>query len=154
MKRFLIVSVFLALGIGSFSQPGQSEEQKGLKELMQRKLKHSQKVLEGLALKDFDLIANHAEELVLVSKTAEWKVVKTPKYELYSNEFRRNAEEMIQKAKEKNLDGATLAYVDMTLNCVKCHKYVRDVRMTKLEKNDREIPCELTAGISHVHVPE
>jgi hypothetical protein len=137
MKRFFFLSVFLAVGIDFVCQHGQSQEQKGLQELMQRKLKHSQKVLEGLALKNFDLIAANAEELVLVSKTTEWKVVKTPKYELYSNEFRRNAEEMIQKAKEKNLDGAALAYVDMTLNCIKCHKYVRDVRMTKLEKNTR-----------------
>ena len=29
-------------------------------------------------------------------------------------------------AKAKNIDGATLAYVQLTVNCVNCHKYVRE----------------------------
>ena len=33
---------------------------------------------------------------------------------------------MQAKAKAKNLDGATLAYVRLTMNCIECHKYVRD----------------------------
>jgi len=52
---------------------------------------------------------------------------------LYSNEFRRNAASLVQKAKEKNLDGAALAYVDMTLTCVKCHKHMRETRRTRLD---------------------
>jgi hypothetical protein len=91
-------------------------------------------VLEGVAVKDFDLIVNNAEELVQVSKTAEWKVHKTAQYERYSNDFRRSAETLIEQAKAKNLDGATLAYVDMTLTCVKCHKHVREERMTRLDR--------------------
>jgi len=50
-----------------------------------------------------------------------------------SNDFRRAAETMIQQAKAKNTDGIALAYVDMTLSCVRCHKYVREVRMASLD---------------------
>jgi hypothetical protein len=32
---------------------------------------------------------------------------------------------MDRKAKDKNIDGATLAYLRLTMNCVNCHKYVR-----------------------------
>ncbi len=131
MRKLVLAMACLTLAVG-FST-GHDNDSKELKELMQRKLKYGQKVLEGLALKDFDTIARSAEELIQVSKAAEWKVVKTPRYELYSNEFRRNAETMLQNAKEKNLDGATLAYVDMTLTCVKCHKHVREVRMGRLD---------------------
>ena len=106
---------------------------KELSELMKRKLEHSQKVLEGIALNNFDKIAEHADELIFVSKQAAWKVIKTPEYELYSNDFRRTGEELIQRAKDKNLDGAALAYVDLTLTCVKCHKYVRDTRRAGLD---------------------
>jgi hypothetical protein len=102
-----------------------------VKELMQQKLRHSQKVLEAIATNDFDSLAKHADELIILSKEAEWKVLKTPRYETYSNDFRRNAETLVQSAKEKNLDAAALAYVDLTLNCVKCHKHVREVRMTR-----------------------
>lgn len=101
--------------------------------LMQKKLAHSQKLLEGIAINDFDKIVRNAEDLISVSKLAEWKVLKTPQYELHSNDFRRTADVIVREAKAKNLDGATLAYVDLTLQCVKCHKYVREVRMTGLE---------------------
>ena len=30
---------------------------------------------------------------------------------------------------DKNLDGAALSYVDMTLMCVKCHQHVRETKM-------------------------
>jgi hypothetical protein len=99
-------------------------------ELMRKKLQQSQKVLEGIALNDFDKIVQHADELILISKETEFKVMKTPQYELYTNEFRRNAEDLAKKAKEKNIDGATLAYMELTLTCVKCHKHCREERMT------------------------
>ena len=46
-------------------------------------------------------------------------------YIAFTTEFQRLADEMALKAKEKNLDGATLAYLRLTMNCVNCHKYVR-----------------------------
>jgi hypothetical protein len=108
------------------------------KEIMQQKLKHSQRVLEAIATNNFDSIAKNADELIVLSKEAEWKVFRTPRYEIYSDDFRRDAEALIQSAKEKNLDAAALAYVDLTLTCVKCHKYVREMRMTRREpKLDR-----------------
>ena len=45
--------------------------------------------------------------------------------------IRRIAEKLEKSAKDKRLDGATLAYVDMTLSCVECHKYVRNVLIAK-----------------------
>jgi len=104
-----------------------------LKALMAKKLQNSQQVLDGLALGDFDRIGKHAEELIRISKAAEFKVLKTPQYEVFSNDFRRNADTLVQMAKGKNLDGAALAYVELTLTCVKCHKYVREVRMARLD---------------------
>jgi hypothetical protein len=98
--------------------------------LMKEKLEHAQKVLEGIALNDFDCIGKHGKDLLLLSQKAEWKVLPTPAYLLYSNEFQRSAEKLIKDAREKNLDGATLAYMEMTMTCVRCHKHVREERMT------------------------
>jgi hypothetical protein len=113
---------------------GWGQAQKGENKLMREKLKNAQGVLEGLALNDFKKIVKHGEELIQISKNAEWQAIKSPRYELYSNEFRRAIEAMIEKSEAKNLDGAALSYVEMTLSCVKCHKYVRDTRMTRLDK--------------------
>jgi cytochrome c556 len=110
-------------------------EPETLQVLMHRKLNNAQKVLEGIAMKDFDKINAGGEELIAISKDAEWKVLKTPQYEMSSNEFRRNAEALVQNAKDKNLDAAALSYVEMTLTCVKCHKHVREVRMVRLGGN-------------------
>jgi hypothetical protein len=100
--------------------------------IMQEKLKSSQKILEGIALADYDKITRSCEELIQLTTTEDWYVIKTPKYEMHSNEFRRTAEVIIQKAKNKNLDGVTLAYFEMTMSCVRCHQYVREVRDTSL----------------------
>ena len=109
-------------------------------ELMRKKLKHSQGVLEGIALNDFDKIADNADQLIAVSQKAEWVVVKTPQYELFSNQFRKTAENLVKNAKAKNLDGAALDYVDLTMTCVKCHKYVRETRMTRLDRTPHGEP--------------
>jgi len=129
---YYLTALALLAAVPVLSSHGE-EQPAGLKMLMTKKLENSQKVLEGIALNDFDKITKHAEELIRISKAAEFKVLKTPQYELYSNEFRRSAESLIQNAKEKNLDGAALSYVDMTLTCVRCHKHVREVRMARLD---------------------
>jgi hypothetical protein len=114
----------------------QADNEKTLKALMKRKLEDSQKVLEGLAINNYDEVAKSAADLIQVSKDVEWRVIKTPQYEMFSNDFRRNAETLVRMAKAKNTDGIALAYVDLTLNCVKCHKYVREVRMARLDTDD------------------
>jgi hypothetical protein len=128
MKRagLVVLGLLLVLGVS-----GLGDEPKQVNTLMRRKLEQSQKVLEGVAVQDFKKIAEHAEELIEISKLAEWKVLKTARYELYSNEFRRNAETLIESAKKKNIDAAALAYLELTMTCVKCHKHVREERRTE-----------------------
>jgi hypothetical protein len=128
MKKIALLVIGLLL-VGSYSSPpGNAQATDGLKRLMISKLKNSQSVLEGLALGDFTRISRSADELIRISKTAEWSVRKTARYELYSNEFRRAAETIVEKARDKNLDGAALAYFDMTMTCLRCHRYIREER--------------------------
>jgi hypothetical protein len=124
--KILAAAAFLLATVTTLN--GHGNEPSKLSDLMKKKLENAQKVLEGVVIGDFDKIAKHAEELMVISKEVEWKVFKTPEYEVRSNQYRRTVIDMIEKAKEKNLDGAALSYVDMTLSCVKCHKYVRDER--------------------------
>ncbi len=100
--------------------------------IMKKKLSHTQKALEGIALNNFETIQSSAEELIALSKQAEWMIIRTPEYELQTGSFRRSAQDLVKAANNKNVDGAALAYVELTLSCVKCHKYVRDTRRTQL----------------------
>jgi hypothetical protein len=97
--------------------------------VMQRKLTHAQKMLEGLALNDFPKITAATAGLKECAREASWQVVKTEKYAVYSNDFVRQLERMDDAAKKKNADAAALAYVEITLTCVKCHQYVREERV-------------------------
>lgn len=132
-----LAALLLALpGFGGGFAAGKQDDPDSKKtaELMQRKLRESQKVLEAIALGKFDDISNHAEELIEVSKAASFRVLKTPRYELYSEEFQKAAEALVKNANAKNLDAAALSYVEMTLTCVKCHKYVRGEKMAWLDR--------------------
>jgi hypothetical protein len=112
---------------------------KGVAKIMAEKLKSSQLLLEGLALSDFDKITKSAERLIQLTKTEEWMVHKTPRYEVHSNEFRRAAEVIVQKAQAKNIDGVAYAYLDLTMTCVRCHQYVREVRDARLPGERPEV---------------
>ena len=101
---------------------------------MKAKLEHSQKVLEGLTIEDYDKIAKNAQEMSLLSQASTWQVLQTPEYHDRSVEFRRSVDGLTEMARKKNLEGAALAYVDVTMKCVSCHKYVRKVRMVRVDE--------------------
>lgn len=92
---------------------------------MKAKLVHAEKVLEGLATEDFDLIVKHSQAISLLCEDELWSVVKTVEYHERSKEFQRSVNAITEAARQKNLDAAALAYVNTTLSCVNCHKYVR-----------------------------
>jgi hypothetical protein len=134
MKPLTVTLVVLGLALDGWLSSSPSQQPKQARNpIMQMKLSHAQKILEGIALNDFNLIEKHADELIILSNKAEWHVLPTRDYLLQSNEFRRNAELLTKAAKGKNLDGATLAYVQLTMSCVSCHKHVREVRMARLD---------------------
>jgi hypothetical protein len=131
MKNVIISCIALALVGGMWtgwaaSQTAQANDDK-VDNLMQGKLQNAKQLLEGLAMQNYDQIEKNAQQLSLLSTETDWQVLQTPEYIKLSGEFREAADSMRKAAKQKNLDGATLAYVGLTLKCVQCHKYVRSV---------------------------
>jgi hypothetical protein len=117
--------VAVALGFGlviAFAQPGPVQPTKAF---MRDKLDLSKKVLEGLALEDFDLMFAESSRLAAMTSESRWRVFENPDYDLQSDLFRRQVNSLAKAARERNLDAATLAYVRMTMSCVDCHKLVR-----------------------------
>jgi hypothetical protein len=123
---------FLAMTFTVFLVAGQalglaqsSKKSRATKEFMRDKLELAQGILEGLSVENYDLIVSRSQKLSAMSQQADWKVFENPDYEQQSIAFRRNVDALTKAAKNKNLDGATLAYVRVTMSCVECHKYVR-----------------------------
>ena len=139
MKRGGILALVALL---AWAGHAQSDAPNNVADFMRLKLTHAQKVLEGIVMEDFAMIEKNSQSLSLLSQAATWQVLQTPEYLQHSGEFRRATGALTNAAKDKNIDGAALAYLEMTMKCVSCHKYVRDVRMASAPS----FPLTPTAG--------
>jgi hypothetical protein len=122
----------LTLGLRACFPIAAAQQPDNVQTLMRAKLQHAQGVLEGIALEDFDKIDKHAQGLALVSQAAAWQVFQTPEYVRQSAEFRRRCDALAKQARDKKLDAAALEYVNLTMQCVECHKHIRGVKVTSL----------------------
>ncbi len=121
----------LALGFCLVLSGSSAVAQDKLSTFMKAKLIHAEKTLEGLVKEDFDLIAKHSQAISLLCEDETWMVLKTPEYQARSNEFRRSVNTITDAARKKNLEAATLAYVDATLKCVSCHEHMRSIKANR-----------------------
>lgn len=94
-------------------------------QFMQEKLNSSKAVLEGLVTEDFAQIQKGAQKLIEMSNATEWQVVEGPVFAQQSAEFRSAAKELQEYAKKKNIDGASLSYLHLTMTCIACHKQIK-----------------------------
>lgn len=128
LNRLAATGVLLVVLVSTDSLAAPASAQDKLSAFMKAKLEHSEKVLEGLAREDFDLIAKHSAAISLLCEDELWSVMQTPEYIERSKEFRRSVYAITEAARKKNLEAAAFAYVDSTMKCVSCHKYVRQAR--------------------------
>lgn len=128
IRSGLVALVVLALFVGGIATLSQAQTRSRHSEMMKKKLTYAQQVLEGIALENYDTIGKNARGLRELSEDAEWNAFPDMDYLRYSLEFRSICDDLNQKAKAKNLDGATLSYMQLTMNCVSCHKFVRTVK--------------------------
>lgn len=92
---------------------------------MRMKLQPSKELLEGLAMNDFDSIKKNAGTIKNLLLDENWMVVQSDEYRRQTLEFRKLVDQIRDSADKKNIDGATLAYVQMTIQCVRCHQTLR-----------------------------
>jgi hypothetical protein len=121
-------TVAAAVLAGKAPAPAAQPPQRTRAEFMRQKLEFSKNLLEGLAMENYETIAKSAKALKLLSQAAEWEVPTIPNatdYVAFTTDFQRIADDLAKQAKAKNIDGATMAYMKLTMNCVECHKFVR-----------------------------
>ena len=91
---------------------------------MRGKLVSNQKIVEGLSLKNFEMIQEGAVAVVMLVKGQHWFVLDTPGYRQHSEEMARAAKRLEDAAKDGNIEAAALRYFDLTLTCIDCHQYL------------------------------
>ena len=95
---------------------------------MKKKLDLSQRILGGLATADFDTIAASAESMRNLSKVESFVRGQAPGYRTQLQIFDEANAEIIRQAQKDNVDGVALAFTQLTISCVNCHKQLREAK--------------------------
>jgi cytochrome c556 len=125
MKRRFWLAVATIAGLG-VAAPGTTAPPNKSAAFMRLKLDHAQQLLAAIALEDYESISRQAQKISLLTQDENWQVMQTVEYRRHSDDFRRSMNAVTEAARKKNLDGAMLAYMQATMQCVQCHKHVRD----------------------------
>jgi hypothetical protein len=124
-------AVVVAVVALTVARPAAAQKPDALRPFMRQKLELSQGLLEGLTREDYALLRRNAEALRRLSEDAQWRVSPNVNYLRLSGEFQARTGEIAAEAADNDLDGATLAYVEMTVTCVKCHRLVREKKLVR-----------------------
>lgn len=114
-----------------------SETKRRLSEYMRLKLAASSKILEGLAVEDMELVEEGAKTLNEMSGEEKFRVHTDVLYRQFSTDFQQTTKELVAAAKDRNLDRAALKWMDATMGCIECHRYVRTILLTGAESRSQ-----------------
>jgi hypothetical protein len=131
MKKLMTTLAVLALitallGIHPTRGGDDPPKDKAASVWMKQKLVASQNILAGLTTADYVAIEKNAQSMIVVGYLEKWVRADTPGYQTMLRDFDYANKTLALAAREKNLDGATVAFLQLTLSCVNCHKIVRD----------------------------
>lgn len=122
---FLFVFVIALMFAGSVGRErAHAEPPDADREMMLQKLTYSQNILAALVSKDFDQVTRNAKALNKLGEQ-KWLESTSPDYVMQNQLFWFTTGSLLLAAEQRNLDGATLAYTQMTVSCVNCHKLLR-----------------------------
>jgi hypothetical protein len=62
----------------------------------------------------------------LMSYLEAWARADLPDYKSQLLAFERANSAIVRPARDQSLDGVTIAYTQLTISCMQCHKVVRD----------------------------
>jgi Cytochrome C' len=126
MNRILasvLLGTVLVLGLAAFVAHSQEERPLSpAKEVMWRKLDLSHDTLDALALDDFEAMEAYAEDLESLSRAEAMVISDSEEFRAESAQFQRAARDLRAAARARSSEAAALAYVDLTLRCVGCHR--------------------------------
>lgn len=129
--RALKTALFLAMGVGVFCgilgayHLHAQQQRLQINAFMLRKLDLAKDMLEGLTTNNMDKVSQSAQGLNALSLESAWNVYTTEEYLDMSEDFRHSLSMVRNGAKSGNVDRATLGYINMTVQCVECHRFLK-----------------------------
>lgn len=93
---------------------------------MRKKLDYSQNILAGITSGDFELVAQNANAMKSLGKIEVFVRGRTPGYKSQMQVFQEANDELLRQAQKESADGAALAFTQLTISCINCHKHLRE----------------------------
>jgi len=122
----LAVSAWGLCAVRAQAPQEKKEEGQSTSYWMKKKLEYSQHILEGLAEADYDKIVENAQAMRRLNRIEGFIRGQMPGYRGHLNVFETALDEIIRQGNKDNVDGAALAFTQLTVSCVNCHKYLRE----------------------------
>ncbi|MCA9062901.1 MAG: hypothetical protein KDA96_07575 [Planctomycetaceae bacterium] len=104
----------------------QDDEENALQKFMRQKLVASTNVLEGLVTDELTMVSDGADVLLKMGREEKWRASNDMIYHRYSVEFEQAVKEMKDEAEAQSIEGTSLAWINVTMKCLKCHEWVRN----------------------------
>ncbi|MCA9034705.1 MAG: hypothetical protein KDA91_06220 [Planctomycetaceae bacterium] len=108
------------------------EKEPVLSKFMRQKLNASNLILEGLVTDDLKLVEEGCDVLLKMSHEEKWRISNDMLYRRFSTEFVDSVKDMKEKASRQSIDGTSLAWINATMTCLKCHEWVRNTVIADL----------------------
>jgi len=128
--------ILLLAALGAVLARGDDVAEKGKAYWMKKKLEYSQNILAGLATEDFELIGKNARAMNKLNVLEQWLHAKSSAYRTQLKLFGFANRQLIRMADDENLDGCNVAYLQLTLSCIHCHRVVRDLNRGKSDSGE------------------
>ncbi len=118
--------ILFTLAVGTTEVASQTVQ---LKRLMRQKLEVSEKLLESVVTSNWAELVRRSRALEELTNDPAWAVLKTPEYGRQSSAFVQAAHDLVEAAERRDQEATPLAYLSLTLSCVRCHQYVARARV-------------------------
>lgn len=132
-KMLLIVSLCgIVFWVSAQAEPPATEakpevtKEKPMSFWMSQKLDYAKQILESLTSGDFDSLAQAAEKMQFVGKIEGFVRNRNHNYATQLRVFELANQELVRQAERRNIEGATLAFNQLTSSCVACHVQIRE----------------------------
>jgi hypothetical protein len=126
MKRLLALAFVVVMSVmASGSQTSK------LNTVMRRKLVVTQNILEAVVTSDWTSLETNSRELEQLTRDPGWRVLNYPEYATHSATFVRAVQALHTAAAQRDLEETPKAYINVTLQCVECHRYLARQRIAR-----------------------
>jgi hypothetical protein len=128
MTRKWLTMVALVVLWGFVVTPAQGP---GLNWVMGRKLDHAKAILEAVVTSDWVGLETHSRELEALTRDPRWTVLQFDEYRRHSDAFVGAVRALHRAAAQRDLETSPRAYIEVTLQCVACHRYLARARLAE-----------------------